>query len=121
MPSSFNQFEARTNVPESCALAGTVVTNNTTPTVKRGKGFTVSKPSANTYRVTWNRSANFIGGGAILHKVGATARFLTGPVYVADQRYVDFLVTDATGTGAEPASTDEISFVLMLQTVRLPR
>lgn len=118
MARSFNQYPKRGNVAEGCILSGCIITDTTTPTVKRGKGFTVAKQATGVYRVTWNRNAVLIGAGALLHKVAdAEARFLAGAIYVQGNNYIDFRTEDATGAAANAAATDEISFMLDLQMV----
>lgn len=99
-------------------LAGTIVTHATTPTRKRGKGFVPTKNGTGVYRVTWNRNAEFIGGSAILMKPAGEAVFLAAPIYTAGANYVEFRVENSSGAATNAAATDEIAFVLALQTVR---
>lgn len=114
---SLNQHPVRGNVVEGLILSGCIVTDSTTPTRKRGKGYTVSKPSTGVYRVTWNKNAVLIGASGLLHKVAdSEARFLAGAIYVAGNNYIDFRTESAAGTAANAADTDEISFMLHLQT-----
>lgn len=123
MPAVIQRFPATTNNPDVVLLSGTIVTNSTTPTVKRGKGFTVSKPGTGLYRVTWSTPGVKIGGGAILVKVAnGEARWLSAEVYVATNNYMDFRGEDSSGNLANLANTDEIEFTLAIQTKRsLPK
>ncbi len=107
------------NLPHVHLVAGAVLTDSTTPTRRRGKGFTVSKPGTGRYLVTLNRKAGYIiSAVGILRKAAGSATFLTGPVLV-DEQNVEFRVENASGTAANAGNTDVIEFIILMTKTKL--
>jgi hypothetical protein len=107
------------NLPHLHVVAGQVLTNSTTPTRLRGKGFTVSKPGVGRYLVTLNRKAGYIiTATGILRKATGAATFLTGPV-LTDEQAVEFRVENASGANTNAGDTDVIHFVIFMTKTKL--
>ncbi len=107
------------NLPHLHLVAGQILTDATTPTRLRGKGFTVSKVATGRYLVTLNRKAGYIISAlGFLLKPTGEAVFLTGPV-LTDEQNVEFRVENSSGTNTNAASTDVIHFVIFMTKTRL--
>jgi hypothetical protein len=107
------------NLPHLHVVAGQVLTNSTTPTRLRGKGFTVSKPGVGRYLVTLNRKAGYIiSATGMLRKATGAATALTGPV-LTDEQAVEFRVENASGANTNAGETDVIHFVIFMTKTRL--
>lgn len=111
-----------TNLPAGKIYAGTIVTDSTTPTVKRGKGFTVSKAGVGRYLITLNRSpGRLVCAVGTLRKAAGAATFLTGPQLVpASGNQVEFRVENASGAATNAGNTDEIDFFIFVLRDKLP-
>lgn len=110
------------NLPSSKLMFGTIITDSTTPTVKRGKGFTVSKNGTGGYRITLNRNpGRIVCAVGTLRKAAGTATFLTGTqLNTATPNIIDFRTENASGTAANAGNTDEIDFIIVVLRDRLP-
>lgn len=107
------------NLPHVHIVAGQVLTDATTPTRKRGKGFTVSKPGAGRYLITLNKRMGYvIAAVGTLRKAAGSATFLTGPV-IADDNTIEFRVENASGTATNAGNTDNIDFIIVCTKSRL--
>ncbi len=107
------------NLPHVHLVAGQVLTDATTPTRKRGKGFTVSKPGTGRYLITLNKRMGYvIAAVGTLRKVTGAATFLTGPI-VADDNTVEFRVENASGTAADAANAANIDFIIVCTKTKL--
>ncbi len=107
------------NLPHVHLVAGQVLTNATTPTRKRGKGFSVSKPGTGRYLITLNKRVGFvIAAVGTLRKVTGGATFLTGPI-VADNNTVEFRVENASGTAADAPDAANIDFIIVCTKTKL--
>lgn len=107
------------NLPHVHLVAGQVLTDATTPTRKRGKGFTVSKPGTGRYLITLNKRMGYvIAAVGTLRKVAGAATFLTGPI-VADNNTVEFRVENASGTAADAANEANIDFIIVCTKTKL--
>lgn len=107
------------NLGDAYFLVGSLVTA-ASPTRRRGKGFTVSKTATGIFRVTFNQKfpAVMSAVGTLRQAAGA-ANFLKGPVTVDANNYVEFRVENASGTAADPGTSDVIDFVIILATNKL--
>lgn len=93
-------------------IGGALVTAST-PTVARGKGFTVTKPGTGRYLVTFNQNTgNIVSAVGTLRQAAGAANFLKGPKYTKTDNAVEFRVENASGTASDPGATDEIDFVI---------
>lgn len=107
------------NLPHLHIVAGQVLTDATTPTRKRGKGFTVSKPATGRYLITLNKRMGFvIAAVGTLRKVTGGATFLTGPI-IADNNTVEFRVENASGTNADAPNEANIDFIIVCTKTKL--
>ncbi len=108
------------NLGSAYFLAGALVTA-ASPTRLKGKGFTVSKTSTGVFRVTFNtKLPKVIAAVGTLRQAAGAANFLKGPVTVDANNYVEFRVENASGTAADPGTSDVIDFFIVLATNTLP-
>lgn len=107
------------NMPNLHIVAGQVLTDATTPTRKRGKGFTVSKPGTGRYLVTLNRKAGWIiSAHGMIRKAAGSATVLTGPVFV-DEQNVEFRSENASGAATDLGNTENIVFTIICSMSKL--
>lgn len=110
------------NLPEIVGIAGSLVTNGSTPSVNTGKGFTVSQVSTGVYRVTFNKTMPRIV--SVLPSLVKAAASDT-QVEVVDQdpanSYVTFrVVKTSDGTVVAPGAVgDIINFLILCMAVKL--
>jgi len=101
-----------TNSPTTHFISGALVTA-ASPTVARGKGFTVSKPATGRFLVTINGGmGRIVAAVGTLRQAAGAANFLKGPKYVSTDDAVEFRVENASGTATDPGTTDEIDFII---------
>lgn len=107
------------NGPSFLTIVGAIVTA-ASPTRLKGKGFTVSKPGTGIFRITFNQKVpTVMKATGILRKAAGAASFLTGPLYVEGNNYVDFRVENASGTAVDPGTSDVIEFDIVVATTKL--
>ena len=118
--SSFPKFgQISGNLPNLHMVVGSILTDATTPTRRRGKGFTVTKVATGRYKVTLNQQVGYIISAiGILRKPTGEAVFLTGPV-LTDELNVEFRVENASAVNTDAANTDVIEFVIFCTKSRL--
>lgn len=93
-----------------------------TPTIRAGKGFSVSKPATGKFRITPSQKyPRFVTARAVLHQTTPAAIVLMSPITdFATNGYFEFW-TWLIGTGvSDPAATDEISFEAVFMMKALP-
>lgn len=111
--------ELTANLPHLHLVVGQILTDATTPTRKRGKGFTVSKPGVGRYLITLNKRVGYtVCAVGTLRKVAGGATFLTGPI-LADDNTVEFRVENASGTAADAPNAANIDFVIVCTKTKL--
>lgn len=107
------------NGPSLLTIVGAIVTA-ASPTRLKGKGFTVSKPGTGIFRITFNQKVpSVMKATGILRKAAGSATFLTGPLYVEGNNYVDFRIENASGTATDPGTSDVIEFDIVVPTTKL--
>jgi hypothetical protein len=107
------------NLGDAYCLAGSFVTAASPARVK-GKGYTVSKQATGIFRVTFNQKfPAVISAVGTLRKVAGGATFLTGPIHVAGDNFVDFRVENAAGAATDPPVAANIDFFIVLATNKL--
>ncbi len=123
MPSASFPEYGRTwsTLPEMIEIAGCIVTHNTTPTIARGKGFTVAKAGTGVYRITFNKKLGRIISAAGIYCNEGTARILKKKKRVDGDNFVDFLFENTSGAATEPGATDEFEFSVKAMRIRLPQ
>lgn len=119
--SSWPRYEKATvNLGNAHFLCGSLVTA-ASPTVNKGKGFTVSKNGTGVFRVTFNqRQGGIVSAVGTLRQAAGAANFLKGPVWSNTNQYVEFRVENASGTAADPGTSDVIDFIIVLKQDKLP-
>ncbi len=109
------------NMKEAVFIAGTIVTENTTPTIAAGKGFTVTKNGTAHYRITFNRKVPRIIAAVGIYANTTTALILKKVPHTEGNNYVEFVFENTSGTASEPAVTDQFEFIILGMTVKLPK
>lgn len=101
-----------TNAATTHIIGGSMVCAST-PTVARGKGFTVAKAATGRFQVTINGGiGRVVSAVGTLRKAAGAATFLAGLQYVSTDNTVEFRVENASGAAADPATDAEIDFIL---------
>lgn len=111
----------KTNMKEMVIIAGTIVTENTTPTIAAGKGFTVAKNGTGHYRITFNRKVPRIIAAVGQYSNTTTPRLLKKVAHTEGNNYVEFVFEDTSGSAAEPGVTDQLEFIVIGMLVKLPK
>lgn len=107
------------NMPGVHIVCGQILTDSTTPTRKRGKGFTVSKPGTGRYLVTLNQKAGYIlSAVGMIRKAAGSATVLTGPI-LTDEQNVEFRAENASGAATNLGNTENIDFFIIMTTNKL--
>ncbi len=108
-------------LPETIAISGRIVTNNTTPTIAAGKGFTVAKNGTAVYKITLNKKMGRIISAVGIYCNSGTARILKKKKRTDGDNFVEFLFENTSGSAAEPGDTDELEFTINAMRVKLPQ
>lgn len=123
MPSlSFPEYgRLWSTLPETIVISGRIVTNNTTPTIAAGKGFTVAKNGTAVYKITLNKKMGRIISAYGIYCNAGTARILKKKKRTDGDNFVEFLFENTSGTATEPGDTDELEFTIVAMRVKLPQ
>ncbi len=115
------------NLKEVQLIAGGLVTNGSTPSISKGKGFTVSQQGTGLYRVTFNKAVPRIVAALPALIKAATSDTQVEVLEMVDASstttgYVTFrVVKTSDGTVVAPGAVgDIISFLIVCMAVKLP-
>jgi hypothetical protein len=121
MSQTVNNRFAGINMPEAAIVAGVITTENTTPVVAAGRGFTVAKNGTGRYKITFNQVfPKIVSAVGQYSSAAGTARLLKKIKYTAGDNFIEFLFENTSGVAAEPGATDQLEFIAVVMTASLP-
>jgi len=121
--SSKQQFPgSRCNMPETLRIIGTITTNGAAPSRAAGRGYAVTQAGTGLYRIALNiNTPRIVMATANLVKATVSQTYLEVQDMLATNNYVTFRVVNAAGTAVAPGAVgDQISFEIVIMTVKLP-